>query len=93
MATCLLIDMDKGTWPIHKQPYGARQQSREVLRERIDMQLEAGIIEPAQSEWISLIVQVLKKNGTFDFVWTTGASIATRPDTFLPLRMDDCLDR
>lgn len=66
-ATHYVIDLIEGLRPIRRQLYQARQRSLEMLCEHIAKQLEAGIIELAQSEGTRLILLVPKKGGTFRF--------------------------
>ena len=43
------INLKPGTPPILQQPYRAGPEKREHIREQIEYQLAAGVIEPAQS--------------------------------------------
>ena len=92
-ATVHRIALKPNTRPIHQQPYRAGPKSRAILEEHIQSQLEAGVIEPAQSEWSSPIVLAPKHDGTLRFcVDYRRLNNATIPDTYpLPL-MDDCID-
>lgn len=49
-ATQYTIELKEGTRLIHQQPCRADQRCHGVLREHIDKQVEAGVIEPAHSE-------------------------------------------
>lgn len=52
------IDLKEETRHIYKQHCCAEQISRDVLHDHITKHLEAGVIIPAQSEWVNPIVMV-----------------------------------
>ena len=92
-ATFHRIALKPNTRPIHQQPYRAGPKSRAILEEHIQSQLEAGVIEPAQSEWASPIVLAPKNDGTLCFcVDYRRLNNAIIPDTYPLPRMDDCID-
>ena len=51
VATKHRIDLVEGAKPIPQQPYRAGPTAREHQRKEIDRMLQAGVIEPATSEW------------------------------------------
>lgn len=61
------IALNAETKPIHQQLYHAGPISREVLEERIQTQLDAGIIEPPQTEWASPVILAQKKDRSMRF--------------------------
>ena len=87
------IELKPGTAPIRQQPYRAGPEKRESIREQIEYQLKAGVIEPAQSEWASPVLLAPKKDGTMRFcIDFRRLNAATIPDTYPLPRMDDCID-
>ena len=50
--------------PVRLAPYRLPHAYRELVRKEIDEMLEAGVIEPSNSEWAAPIVLVDKKDGT-----------------------------
>ena len=61
------IELKPDTAPIRQQPYRAGPEKRESIREQIEYQLKAGVIEPAQSdritrEWASPVLLAPKKD-------------------------------
>ena len=87
------IDLVAGTRPIMQHPYRSGLRNREVIAEHVRKQLEAGVIEPAISEWASPVVLAAKKDGTLRFcVDFRRLNAVTIPDSYPLPRMDDCLD-
>lgn len=65
-----------------------------MLGKQIDKQLEAGVVEPAESEWANYIFLVPKMDGSNHFcVDYQRLDAATLPETYPFPRMDDCTDR
>ena len=92
-ATEHRIHLKPGTDPVRMQPYRAGPDKREKIREQIEYQLAAGIIEPAQTEWSSPVLLAPKKDGTERFcVDFRRLNTSTIPDTYPLPRMDDCID-
>lgn len=92
-ATQHRIELKPGTTPVRQPPYRAGPEKRELIREQIEYQLNAGVIEPAQSEWASPVLLAPKKDGTMRFcVDFSRLNAATVPDTYPLPRMDDCID-
>lgn len=93
MATQHRIELIEGKHPIRQELFRAWQSSLEGLSKHINKQLEAGVVERAQSEWSSLIVMGPTKDGTFwlcvDFRHLNDSTI---PYIYLLPRMDDCID-
>ena len=70
-------------------PIAAKQ---EVARQIQSMQ-EAGVIQPSNSPWVSPIVLVHKKDGTYRFcVDYRELNAVTKPDSYPLPRIDDLLD-
>jgi hypothetical protein len=53
--------------PMKSAPARVSPRDQEVIKEKIDEMLKAGIIEPSRSPWASRIVMVRKKDGTARF--------------------------
>ena len=87
------ITLKPGSKPVHMPPYRAGPDKRDKIREQIEYQLNAGVIEPAQTEWASPVLLAPKKDGTQRFcVDFRLLNEATVPDTYPLPRMDDCID-
>ena len=92
-STVHRINLKPGTPPVRLQPYRAGPDKREKIREQIEYQLAAGVIEPANTEWSSPVLLAPKKDGTQRFcVDFRRLNAATIPDTYPLPRMDDCID-
>ena len=92
-ATVHRINLKPGSKPFRMQPYRAGPDKREKIREQIEYQLAAGVIEPAQSEWSSPVLLAPKKDGTQRFcIDLRRLNDITIPDTYPLPRMDDCID-
>ena len=92
-ATEHRIVVPPGTAPIRQQPYRAGPKNRQVVAEHLQTQLDAGVIEPACSEWASPVVLVLKKDGSVRFcVDFRRLNAVTIADTYPLPRMEDCID-
>ena len=79
--------------PVFSQPYRAGPKAREIEQEEVSKMLTAGIIEPATTEWASLVVLVPKTDGTLRFcVDNRKLNALTVKESYpLPL-IDECLD-
>ena len=87
------IHLQPGTRPIAQHPYRAGPRAREAEKAEVDRMLEAGVIEPAQSEWASPIVLVPKPDGSLRFcVDYRRLNAVTVKDTYPLPRMDECID-
>ena len=87
------IKLKPGTAPIHQAPYRAGPDKREKIRQEVEYQLKAGVIEPASSEWASPVLLAPKKDGTNRFcIDFRRLNAMTIPDTYPLPRMDDCID-
>ncbi|XP_071648513.1 uncharacterized protein [Temnothorax longispinosus] len=53
--------------PIKQRCYPVSPKIKEAIYDEVDRLLEAGIIEPFQSEWSTPIVMIKKPNGTYRF--------------------------
>ena len=81
------------TKPIHQQPYRAGPTAREHQRKEIDRILQAVVIEPATSEWASLVVLLPKKDKTLRFcVDYRKLNTVTQRDSYPLPRMYECID-
>lgn len=61
------IEMKIRTFSIRQQPYHVERRSLQVLREHMEKQPEGGVVKPAQSERVGVIVLIPKKNDTLQF--------------------------
>ena len=92
-ATEHRIELAPGTKPIRQAPYRQGHRGRDVQAEEISKMLEAGVIEPATSEWASPVVLVPKKDGSLRFcIDYRRLNAKTVADAYPLPRMDDCLD-
>ena len=92
-ATEQRIELAPGTTPIRQAPYRQSHRGRDVQAEEIKKMLEAGVIEPATSEWASPVVLVPKKDGSLRFCIDYRILNAKTVADAYPLPcMDDCLD-
>lgn len=96
-ATNHTIALKDETLSTQQQPYHARQQSREELREHIDKQLEKNVIKPAQLELASPIVLVPKTDDKLsncvDYRRLNGLPAATYGWFYLQLRRSSSFHR
>lgn len=92
-ATLLTINLSEKTRPIRLQHFCTRQRSRQLLCAHFKKQLEALLVELAQSELGSPIVLIPKKNSTFsscvDYPHLNAGSF---PDSYLLPSLDDYID-
>jgi Reverse transcriptase (RNA-dependent DNA polymerase) len=87
------IELIPGAKPVFQPPYRAGQKSRGIEKEEVERMLEAGVIEPALSEWASPVVLITKKDGSTRFcVDYRKLNALTTKDTYPLPRMDDYLD-
>ena len=92
-ATEHRIELTPGTKPIRQAPYRQGHRGRDVQAGEIAKMLEAGVIEPATSEWASPVVLVPKKDGSLRFcIDYRRLNAKTVADAYPLPRMDDCLD-
>jgi len=87
------IDLTPEARPMYQAPYRAGRMAREIERAEVDKMLNAGVIEPATSEWASPVVLITKKDGSVRFcVDYRKLNSVTIRDTYPLPRMDECLD-
>ena len=92
-ATEHRIELTDGTKPIRSMPYRKGPATRTQAENEIRKMLDAGVIEPATSEWASPIVLVPKKDGSLRFCADYRRLNATTIPGAYPLPLiDDCLD-
>jgi len=92
-ATEHRIELEPGTRPIRSMPYRQGPAMREKAGAEIRKMLDAGVIEPASSEWASPVVLVPKKDGSLRFcVDYRRLNAKTVGDSYPLPRIDDCLD-
>lgn len=68
------IDRNEGTFTILQQTYRADLKSREVFKENIQTQLDAGIIALAHIEWEDAVPLAPNNTGPCGSVWKSTAS-------------------
>ncbi len=87
------IDLVPGARPFKSQPYRAGPKTRELEQSEINKQLEAGVIEPAQSAWAAPVLFVPKKDGKLRFcIDYRKLNSMTVKDSYPLPRMDECID-
>ena len=87
------IDLVPGTRPIHANPYREGPKMRDIVKDEVERQLRAGVIEPSQSAWASPVIIVPKPDGTPRFcVDYRRLNAVTVRDSYPLPRMDDCID-
>lgn len=87
------IDLQPDAKPVHQQPYRAGPKKRELEKKEIDMMLDKGVIEPANTDWASPIVFVPKPDGSLRFcVDYRRLNVMTIRDSYPIPRMDECID-
>ena len=92
-ATEHRITLEPGTKPIQSMPYRQGPAMRTKAKAEIRKMRDAGVIEPATSEWASPIVLVPKKDRSLRFcVDYRRLNAKTIPDAYPLPRIDDCLD-
>ena len=91
-ATEHRINLTVGTKPIRTIPYRQGLATRTKAEHEMRKMLNAGVIEPATSEWASPIVLVPKKDKSLRFfVDYRRLNAKTTPDADPLPRIDDCL--
>ena len=92
-ATEHRIDLEPGTKPTRSMPYRQGPAMREKAIAEIRKMLDAGVIEPATSEWASPIVLVPKKSRSLRFcVDYRRLNAKTVADAYPFPRIEDWLD-
>lgn len=77
---------------LDKKSYRIRQKALVVLREHIDIELEACVVKPAQIDLASSIVLISKTDDTIRFyVAYRHQNAATIPKIYLLQRMNICI--
>ena len=80
--------------PVKLPPYRLPHAHRETVQREIEEMLEAGIIEPSQSEWSAPIVLVKKKDGTLRLcVDYRRLNSVSKSDAYPMPRIDDLIDQ
>ena len=80
--------------PVQQQPYRLPHMYKEVVEGEIEVMINEGIIEPANSEWASPMVIVKKKDGAIRLcVDYRRLNAVTRVDAYPMPRMDDILNQ
>jgi len=81
------------TKPICTRQWRLPHATRQVIRAECDEMLEAGVIEPSTSPWLSPVVLVKKKDGSVRFcVDYRNLNSVTTPDTYPLPRIDELID-
>lgn len=87
------IDLKEGAKPFKSAPYRSGPTARQLESFELKKQLEAGVIEPAVSEWAAPVLFVPKKDGQLRFcVDYRRLNEMTLKDSYPLPRMDDCID-
>lgn len=87
------IPLEYGTWPIRSMPYRQGPAMSAKIAGDVQKMLNAGVIEPATSEWASPVVLVPKKDRALRFcVDYRRLNAKTLSDAYPLPRMDDCID-
>ena len=87
------IELVNGARPFKSPPYRAGPKTRELESFEIKKQLDAGIIEPSQSEWSAPVLFVPKKDGKLRFcIDYRKLNEMTIKDSYPLPRMDECID-
>ena len=87
------IELKDGAKPFKSAPYRSGPKNRELEEFELKKQLEAGIIEPSNSEWAAPVLFVPKKDGRLRFcVDYRKLNEMTLKDSYPLPRMDDCID-
>ena len=93
MATEHRITLETGTNPIQSMSYRQGPAMRTRAKAEIRKMRDAGVIEPATSEWASPIVLVPEKDDSLRFcVDYRRLNAKTVPDAYPLPRIDDCLN-
>lgn len=81
------------TRPICTRQWPLPHATRQVIKAECDEMLEAGVIEPSTSPWLSPVVLVKKKDGSVRFcVDYRNLNSITTPDTYPLPRIDELID-
>ena len=92
-ATDHRITLETGTKPVRSMPYRQAPAMRTKAEAKIRRMRDAGVIEPATSEWASPIVPAPKKDGSLRFcVEYRRLNAKTVRDAYPRPRIDDCLN-
>ena len=83
-----------GTRPVRLSPYRLPHAYRDLVHKEVQEMLDAGIIEPSSSEWVSPIVLVNKKDGTLRLcIDYRRLNAESQMDAYPMPRIDDLIDR
>jgi Reverse transcriptase (RNA-dependent DNA polymerase) len=92
-ATSHRIELIPEARPVHCQPYRAGSQTRQAEATEVEKMLQAGVIEPATSEWDSPVVLVPKPDGSLRFcIDYRKLNAITVRDTYPLPRMNECIE-
>ena len=87
------IELKEDAKPFKSAPYRSGPKNRELEEFELKKQLEAGVIEPSNSEWADPVLFVPKKDGRLRFcVDYRKVNEMTLKDSYPLPRMDDCID-
>ena len=85
--------LERGTKRIRSMPYRKGPAMREMVAKEVNKMLNAGVIEPASTEWASPVVLVPKKDSSLSFCADyRRLNAKTAADSYPLPRMDDCID-
>ena len=92
-ATEHRIPLELGTKPIRSMPYRKGPDMRAMIAKEVTNMLNAGVTEPASTEWASPVVLVPKKDGSLRFCVDYRRLNAKNAADSYPLpRMNDFID-
>ena len=91
-ATDHRIPLEVGTKPIRSIPYRKAPAMREMIAKEVHKMLNAGVIEPASTEWASSVVLVPKRRSLRFCVDYRRFNANTAADSYPLPRMDDGID-
>ena len=93
MSTKHSIRLIEGARPSKSAPYRGGLKTRELEKEEVRRQLEAGVIEESNSEWAAPVLFPPKKHGKLRFcIHYRKLNAMTVKDSYPLPRMDECID-
>ena len=95
VSNCAVHEIDTGSSrPLRQQPYASAWKERELINEQVEKMLDRGIIEKSTSPWVSPVVLVKKKDGSWRFcVDYRRLNAITTKDVYPLPRIEEALAR